>query len=87
VAAVDLIRGGAHTLRNKAFQIRVDGAVILAHDVPTRLRLPGCAFNLLIEQIGIRHAVESLAVFPKASAREEGSMGRFKMTLIESPQG
>src|SRR6266446_10308279 len=40
VTAFNLIRGGAHTLRNKAFQIRVNGAVVLADDVPARLRLP-----------------------------------------------
>ena len=29
--------GGAHPLCHKTFQIRVDGAVVLAHDVPARL--------------------------------------------------
>jgi len=43
--------------------------------------------TLLVEKVRVRHAVESLAIFPKASAREEGSIERLKMTLVESLQG
>jgi hypothetical protein len=78
--------GRFHALRNKTFQLRMHSAVVLAHDVPARLRFPCGSFNLLVEKVRVRHAVESLAIFPKASAREEGSIERFKMTLAESLQ-
>src|SRR5207249_7639278 len=32
-------------------QLGLDGAVVLGHDVPARLRLPGGTFNLLVEQV------------------------------------
>ena len=43
VATVDGIGGSAHTLRREAFQVRMDSAVVVGYDVPTRLRLPGGA--------------------------------------------
>src|SRR5260370_41357709 len=52
VAAVDSVGGCIHTLRHEAFQIRVNRAVVVGHDVPTRLRLPGGAFRFLKEQVG-----------------------------------
>src|SRR5260370_2143431 len=57
VAAVGLVGGGAHALRNEAFQLRVDGVVLIGHDVPARLRLPGGVFGLGAEQVRVRHAL------------------------------
>jgi hypothetical protein len=87
MATLDLIGGGAHPFGNETFQIGVHSAVVLAHDVPARLRLPRRSFKLLVEKVRVWHGVESLAIFPKASAGEKGSIGRFKMTLVESLQG
>src|SRR2546428_10713190 len=57
VAAVGLMDGGAHPLRDEALQLGMNGAVVLGHDVPTRLRPPGGAFHLLVEQIDVRHTL------------------------------
>ena len=57
VAAVDLVSGGAHTLREEALQVRMNGAVVLGDDVPARLRFPGSFSSLRIEQVGSRHAL------------------------------
>src|SRR5260370_36775900 len=57
VAAVDLSCGCAHTLRNEAFQIGMDGAVVLGHDVPARLRPPGDAVTPLREQVRHGHGL------------------------------
>lgn len=54
VAAVERIGGGAHALRYEAFKIRVDGAIVVGHDVPTRLRPPGGARGVPAEKIGGR---------------------------------
>jgi hypothetical protein len=54
--ASDLRSGGAHALRHEAFQIGMDGTVILGNDVPARLRPLGGAFNLLVEQVHGWHA-------------------------------
>ena len=51
MAAVRLIGGGPHALRTEPLQLGLDGPVVLTHDVPARLRLPGGAFNLLVEQV------------------------------------
>jgi hypothetical protein len=52
VAALHLDGRGAHALRSEALQVRVDGAILGGHDVPTRLRPPGDAVQLLLgEQI------------------------------------
>jgi hypothetical protein len=51
VAAGDLVRGGAHTLRHKALQLGLYGAVIRVHDIRTGLRLPGNTVKLLYEQV------------------------------------
>src|SRR6266404_414345 len=57
VAAVGLMDGGAHPLRDEALQLGMNGAVVLGHEVPTRLRPPGGAFHLLVEQIDGRHTL------------------------------
>ena len=57
VTALELMSGGFHALGKKTFQVRVDGAVVLADDVPARLRLPCGAFKLLIEKVCVLHAV------------------------------
>src|SRR5260370_34123644 len=54
VAAVDTVGGCIHTLRHEAFQIRVNRAVVVGDDVPTRLRLPGDARGIPAEQVGSR---------------------------------
>src|SRR3989442_230585 len=57
VTAVGLVRGRADALRAEALELWVDGAVLLGDDVPARLRLPGGAFNLPIEQVDRRRIV------------------------------
>src|SRR5882672_7450592 len=57
MAALGLDGCRAHTLRDEALQLGVDGAVVLGHDVPTRLRPPGCTCHLLVEQVRGRHAL------------------------------
>jgi hypothetical protein len=57
VAAVDLIRGGAHALSNEPFHIGMDGAVVLGDDVPAWLRSPGSSSDSRVEQVGSRHAL------------------------------
>src|SRR5215831_2190120 len=57
VTALKFIGGGAHTVRKKAFQIRVHSAVVLANDVPARLRLPSRSPDFRLEQIGFRRAL------------------------------
>src|SRR5205807_10238469 len=46
-----------HTFRNKTFQIGVHSAVVLAHDVPARLRSPRGSFKLLVEEVRVWHAL------------------------------
>src|SRR6478609_1027814 len=41
-----------HALRHETFQVGVDGAVVLGHDVPARLRPPRDAVDLLREKVG-----------------------------------
>jgi len=51
VAAGPLHGGCPHALRHETFQVGVDGAVVLGHDVPARLRPPRDAVDLLREKI------------------------------------
>src|ERR1039457_6346220 len=51
VAAVGRVGGGAHPLGAETFQVGVNGTVVVGHDVPARLRPPGGAVELLIEQV------------------------------------
>ena len=53
MATVDLVGGGAHPLRKKALQIGMHSAVVLAHDVPARLRFPRGSSKFLVEQVGL----------------------------------
>jgi hypothetical protein len=57
VAAVDFGGHGTHTFRHEALQFGLDGAIVLSHDVLTRLRPPSSALNLLLEQVGSRREV------------------------------
>src|SRR5207237_3365789 len=57
MAAIDLVNGGAHAFRDKALQIGVHSAVVLAHDVPARLRSPRGSFKLLVEEVRVWHAL------------------------------
>src|SRR5260221_992281 len=54
VATVYGMGGSSHTLRREAFQVRMDSAVVVGDDVPTRLRLPGGARGIPAEQVGSR---------------------------------
>src|SRR5258707_2716695 len=72
VAAVKLIRCGAHALGEKTLQIRMHGAVIFANDVPARLRLPSGSPDFRLEQVGLGDALgrpnELLLLLRKVSA-------------------
>src|SRR6267143_1519129 len=69
VAAVGLMDAGAHPLRDEALQLGMNGVVVLAHDVPGRLRPPGGAFHLLVEQIDGRHTLVAQPTFCSCSER------------------
>src|SRR5437879_1961767 len=49
----------AHALRDKTLQLGVYRPVLGGHNVPARLRFPGRALHLLIEQIGGRSLMGS----------------------------
>jgi hypothetical protein len=73
MAGVDLIGGRAHPLRHEAFEVRLDRAVLVGHDVSTRLRLPGGAFNLLVEQVCRRRRVgrlDEVLLLPRQVSRK-----------------
>src|SRR5271170_7235472 len=57
VATVNSMGGCIHTLRHETFQLRVNGAVVVGHDVPTRFRLPGDARGVPAEEVGSRRIV------------------------------
>lgn len=57
MATGDLMRGGAHSLRNEPFHVGVDGAVVLGNDVPAWLRSPGSSSDFRVEQVGSRSEV------------------------------
>ena len=57
MAAVGFISGGAHALRHEAFQIGVDGAVVLGDDVPAQRRAPDDD-PTLINKVKIRTAAD-----------------------------
>jgi hypothetical protein len=57
MAARDFVDAGFHPLRNKTFQLRVHSAVVLAHDVPARLRSPRGSFKLMVEEVHVWHAL------------------------------
>ena len=71
VAAVDSVRGGAHALGYEAFKIRVNRAVVVGHDVPTRLRPPSDAWGISTKQVGRRRIMRGpnkfLLLFGKVS--------------------
>src|SRR2546426_3146450 len=79
VAAFELMSGSFHALRKKTFQIRVDGAVVLADDIPARLRLPCGSPNFRLEQVGFRDALgrpnELLLLLRKVSAEKLRALG------------
>src|SRR6266404_8330803 len=74
VTTLELMSGGFHALRKKAFQIRMNGAVVLADDIPARLRLPCGSPNFRLEQVGFRDALgrpnELLLLLRKVSAEK-----------------
>src|SRR6266404_7020221 len=57
VTALELMCGRFHALGKKTFQIRMNGAVVLADNVPARLRLPCGSPNFRLEQVGFRRAL------------------------------
>src|SRR5437867_9751265 len=72
MAAVELIGGCAHALGHGALQIGMHGAVLLADDVPARLRLPSGSPDFRLEQVGLGDALgrpnELLLLLRKVSA-------------------
>src|SRR4029077_7209210 len=72
MAAVKLIGGSAHALREEALQIGMHCVVFFADDVPAWLRLPGGSPDFCIEQIGLGDALsrpnELLLLLRKISA-------------------
>ena len=57
VAAVDSVDACTHPLRKESFQFRLHRPVVVSHDVPARLRLPGDARRIPAEEIGSRGIV------------------------------
>jgi NADPH:quinone reductase-like Zn-dependent oxidoreductase len=57
VTALEFMGGRFHALCNKTFQLWVHRAVVLAHNVPARLRSPRRSFKLLVEEVRVRHAL------------------------------
>src|ERR1700692_2930203 len=57
VAAVDSVRCCTHSLCQEPLQIRLNRAVVVGDDVPTRLRLPGGARCIPAEEVGSRSIV------------------------------
>src|SRR2546426_5971394 len=78
VAAVGLMDGGAHPLRDEALQLGMDGAVVLGHDVPARFRPPGGGLHLLVEQVRVRHPWVAQTSFCSCSDR---SPAKYPMPL------
>ena len=78
--------GGFHALRKKTFQIRVDGAVVLADDVPAGLRLPCGSPNFRVEKVGFRDALgrpnELLLLLREVSAEKLRALGTQPDTSI-----
>src|SRR5947209_18998919 len=62
------------------------GAVVLANDIPTRLRLPCCSPNFCLEQVGFRDALvrpnELLLLLRKVSAEKLRTLGTQPDTSI-----
>jgi hypothetical protein len=57
VAAVDSVNACPHPLRQEAFQVRLHRTVVVGHDVPTRLGLPGDTRHIPAEEVGSRGIV------------------------------
>jgi hypothetical protein len=49
--------GGFHALRDEALQVGMNGLVLIGKDIPARFGLPCRAVELLVEQVGHRHAL------------------------------
>ena len=59
MAALDLVGGGAHTLRREALQLGLHGTVIRGHDIPARFGLPSSSCRIFGEQVRRRREVSS----------------------------
>src|ERR1700676_440224 len=73
VAASDSLGACIHPLRQKTFQSRLHRSVVVSHDVPARLRLPGDTRRIPAEEIGSRGIVgrpEELLLFLREVSRE-----------------
>ena len=57
VTGIKLYRLCAHALRGETFEIRMDGAVLGADDIPARLCSPRDTIVLLIEEVRHRYAL------------------------------
>src|SRR6266404_3156732 len=78
--------GRFHALRKKTFQIRVNGAIVLADDVPARFRLPCGSPNFRLESVGFRDALgrpnQLLLLLRKVSAEKLRALGTQPDTSI-----
>ena len=66
MAAVDVVGGGTHPLGRGPLQVWVDGLVVVAHDVPGRLRPPGDTGGVAQEQVrgrGVVGRIDQLLLF------------------------
>ena len=57
VTAVDGVGACIHPFRQEPFQFRLHRPVVVSHDVPARLRLPGDAWSVPAEEIRSRGIV------------------------------
>jgi len=73
VAAVDLVGGGAHTLRREALQLGLHGAVISGHDIPARFGLPSRSCRILVN----RCPNDLLLLFGQVSSEACDSFGEY----------
>jgi hypothetical protein len=81
VAAVNLVGGGAHTLRREALQLGLHGAVISGHDIPARFGLPSRSSRIFGEQVRRRREVSSpkdlLLLFGQVSSDACDAFGEY----------
>ena len=81
MAAVNLVGGGAHTLRREALQLGLHGAVISGHDIPARFGLPSRSSRIFGEQVRRRREVSSpkdlLLLFGQVSSEACDAFGEY----------
>ena len=73
VTAVDGVGACIHPFRQEPFQFRLQGPIVVCHDVPARLRLPGDTGCIPAEEIGSRGIVgrpDQLLLFLREVSRK-----------------